>query len=79
MEKRAQEDKVKSNVVTHLDHARNLVRKRMNEGTNETTGGISAEDLMTYKKIRGKSAQDAAKETSELFVKIGRNAGGKEA
>ena len=79
MEKRAQEDKVKSNVVTHLDHARNLVRKRMNEGTNETTGGISAEDLMTYKKIRGKSAQDAAKETSELFVKIGRNVGGKEA
>ena len=79
MEKRVQEDKTKDGVATHLDHARNLVKKRMNEGTNEATNGISAEDLITYKKIKGKSAQDAAKEASALFTKIGRDAGGKEA
>ncbi len=80
-EKRAQEEKTKVQVTTHMDHARNLVRKRMNEGTNfakdEKTGnvitnGIPEQDLMTYKQIKGKSEQDARRETAELFAKIGR-------
>ena len=49
--------------------------KRMNEGTNEVSMGISAEDLITYKKIKGKSLQDATKETADLFGKIGRGNG----
>ena len=51
------------------------MKKRMNEGTNEATKGIGAEDLITYKKIKGKSLQDAAKETADLFGKIGRGNG----
>ena len=66
MEKRAKEKQVSEN----LDHARNLVKKLMNKGTNETTNGISAEDLITFKKIRGKSPQEAAQQTSALFKQI---------
>ncbi|MBR3675806.1 MAG: ATP-binding cassette domain-containing protein [Alphaproteobacteria bacterium] len=74
-EKRVKEEKMKQKVSTHLDYARNLVKKRMNEGTNEVSMGISAEDLITYKKIKGKSLQDATKETADLFGKIGRGNG----
>lgn len=70
MEKRTQEEKTKTQVVTSLDHARNLVRKQINEGTNEKTNGISAEDLITYKKIKGKSTQQAHQETADLFTQI---------
>ena len=74
MEKKAKEKQV----TETLDHARNLVRKRMNEGTNETTNGISAEDLITFKKIRGKSPQEAAQQTSALFKQIdGYRSGGR--
>lgn len=66
MEKKAKEKQVSEN----LDHARNLVKKLMNKGTNETTNGISAEDLITFKKIRGKSPQEAAQQTSALFKQI---------
>ena len=81
IEKRAQENAAKVDITSQMDHARNLVRKRMNEGTNykkdEKTGevtraGISQEDLITYKLIKGKSAQDARSETADLFAKIGR-------
>ena len=69
MEKRVKEEQV----METLDHARNLVKMRMNEGTNETTNGIKREDLIAFKKIRGKSQQEAYRETVALFAKIGRS------
>ncbi len=66
MEKRAKEKQV----TETLDHARNLVKKLMNQGTNEATNGISAEDLITFKKIRGKSPEEANKQTAVLFKQI---------
>lgn len=75
VEKKVQDEKAKAKkqtVARSIDYVRGLVKKRMNEGTNEDTNGISAEDLIKYKQIKGKSQQDATRETTALFQKIGK-------
>ena len=72
LEKRAQEEKTKEQISAHLDNAHNLVRARMNGETK----GISVEDLIAFKKIRGKSTADATKEARSLFSQIGKSGTG---
>ena len=51
-----------------LDHAREMVKAKMQQ---DGAVGISKEELVSYKQMKGKSKETAQKETDTLFNRIG--------